>query len=157
MFEATLVLGLIALVLAVVVPRIGAGGSPAAADAAARVSLGQFLAAESARHSVAGAFSDDPALLAGYAPALTFVTDPSPSTSPSELSVVVSGDIAAAAALSTSGSCWYLRTTFNAVPGGEPVLWAVDDTPAACAASEVLDVVGDPGQGADPTSAVPMP
>jgi type II secretory pathway pseudopilin PulG len=153
--EGVLVLALLAAVSILVLPQLGTQAE--SSDQQARVALSAFLLAEDSIYATTGSFSDVPSDLTALAPSVTFVTGETPSDSPQTLSVAVDQTSAAAAAMSSSGSCWYLRTSFDAPAGTEPVLWAVDDTPDGCSGSDALVFTPDPGVGSSPSNVYVVP
>lgn len=155
--ESVLVLALLAGLALVLVPRFASQSSPAGAEAAARASLATFLTVENAVFERDGAFSVDPSVLATFGADLSFVTDPAESTGAQTVSITATAMTAAAAVSAGDGVCWYVRTSFAAPAGTEPVLWAVDDSAESCRASNVLEVVSVDGTGASPSSAYQMP
>jgi type IV pilus assembly protein PilA len=69
--------------------------------------------------------------MAAVEPALSFVAAGSASTGPNVVSVSASANTWAAAALSRSDACWYIRD-----PGNNPILYGSDDTTPVCTGTQ---------------------
>ena len=110
LLEVMVVVLVIGILLAVGIPTyLGARGR--AQDKSAQTTLRDGLIAASVVYTDGQTFADaDAAGLAAAEPGLSYVASPTASTDDQQLSVASSASVWAAAALSDSGTCFYIRT-----------------------------------------------
>lgn len=111
-------------------------------------SLTRLLRVEDSQMFAAGAIAGT-ATITTIDPELAVTSEPS--TAPDIVSVQVTGSTLLAAARFGDQGCVLLRREYAPTAGVDPVVWAIADTAAICAASGAADlvVIGDRGLRAD--------
>lgn len=137
-FSLIEVVGVIALMglLSVAAYVVLAGSAKPGGDTQSKAALVQFAELQATVFVTSGA----PATLAELIDADGSIEwTEEASTSPSRVSVAVSGSAAGAASSNGAGSCWYVRV--DAAPGAglEPEIWAVADV-EECSAAVALSL-----------------
>jgi type IV pilus assembly protein PilA len=119
---------MIPVLAAIAIPTF-LGARERAQDRAAQSNLRNALTAEKTHFVDAGAWTDDPAVLSSFEPALRFVRGERPQPGGGVIAVVLDGEIVGLSTKSQSGTCFYLMDT--AVDGstiGDSIGFAEDDS-----------------------------
>lgn len=134
--ETIMVLVLVSVLSASAIAWYGQSNSPDK-DIAAKTSLLAFSELQQQNY-LQGARLADTAALTDLDYSRTWQTG-GDSTGPQDVSLLITGTIAAAAAFSGNGVCWYVRVEMVPTPGSPPALWytSVLDAGEACTALSV--------------------
>jgi type IV pilus assembly protein PilA len=136
LIELMVVVLIIGILVAIALPTF-LGARERAQNRAAQSSLRNALVAAKTAYTDDSDYSgaDTDAELTAIEPSLDYPEDPAESTTPTEVSIFVSGanqEIWSAAALSEAGSCWYISDNATG-PGTQ---YGEDPSGAACAGSD---------------------
>lgn len=143
MIEFTVVLVIITALTLVVVGRLSSGNG-AGSDTRATGVLTQLSALET-NEVLKNGIPSDAATLDGRLPSVQIVDGSIAVTSPDKVSLAISGNIMAAAAVTGGGSCWFLRKDFSG--DTDPVTWSVSDS-SVCDGQSALTTGVSGGRGA---------
>lgn len=136
LIELIAVMVLIGILLVLVVPHLG-GVSGLSSDRQAQETLDATESAEVTLYAITGAFSSDPATLAGRLPGTTFVASPAAVTSDTAVSVslTASGNTLVLASPGSGDDCWIIKRQMAATAGAPPELDLLVHTTTCSAAA----------------------
>lgn len=146
-------LAVIAILSVLIVPKIVTDDS-LSSDLMAKASLKAYVDNQSTIYSAQSAFALTPENLNAIDNERTFVSSETTSIDANTVSMAADSSKVAAAALSSTGTCWYTLKDFeDATKFGQ--LWAYEDNAQTCNAATALTLI--PGEGRSDGSSASNP